>query len=123
MKNKEKVVIVGASNNPERYSYKAMKLLEEHGHEVTLVHPREKIIEGHAVVSALSEIHFPVDTITMYVNPELSHKMQNELLTLKPKRVIFNPGTENPALAKALNEQGIQTENACTLVLLRTGQY
>ncbi|MFZ4714540.1 MAG: CoA-binding protein [Bacteriovoracaceae bacterium] len=123
---KENVVILGASDNSSRYSYMAMKLLEQHGHKAILVHPRIKEVEGRKVYENLEKAKSQnpkVDTLTMYVNPELSNKMMAEILELKPSRVIFNPGTENESLYEALDKAGIRYEEACTLVLLRTGQY
>lgn len=122
MKN-ETVAILGASDNPERYSHKAFIMLSEHGHKVIPVNPSGKVIEGMPAVKSLGEITEPVDTLTMYVSPDISAKLEGAVLTLKPARVIFNPGTENPELQKKCEEQGIETLNACTLVMLRTGQF
>lgn len=121
--SKERVVIVGASNNPERYSHRALLLLRKHGHEVVPVHPKLTEIEGISVVSDLSAISGPVDTVTMYVGAAISAGLQEKLIALKPRRVIFNPGAENAALADALTQTGIAYEDACTLVLLNTGQF
>ena len=122
MKMKERVAILGASDNPERYSYKAMQMLVENGHEAILVSPRYKEIEGRSVYEDLTLLK-GIDTLTLYVNADISNKMKDQILKLKPKRVIFNPGTENPALEKALTDAGIAIEEACTLVLLRTNQF
>lgn len=120
----EVVVVIGASSDPKRYSYKAMELLEDFGHRPIPVHPREEVVCGHQVVHQLNElIGKKIDTITVYVNPEISDKYEKGILELRPKRVIFNPGAENPRLAQVLEGKGIKVENACTLVLLRTGQY
>lgn len=121
--NPERVVIVGASDNPERYSHKALLLLRRHGHEVVPVHPRLAEIEGILVVPDLSAITGPVDTVTMYVGAAISAGLQEKLTALKPRRVIFNPGAENAALAGALEQAGIACEEACTLVLLNTEQF
>lgn len=121
--NPERVVIVGASDNPERYSHKALLLLRRHGHEVVPVHPRLAEIEGILVVPDLSAITGPVDTVTMYVGAAISAGLQEKLTALQPQRVIFNPGAENAALAGALEKAGIACEEACTLVLLNTGQF
>ena len=120
---RETVAVLGASDKPERYSNKAIKMLREHHHQVIPINPRLKTIEGVPVVRALSEISTPVDTLTLYVGPEISTKLAAEIAALHPRRVIFNPGTENPELEATLNEQGIATEQACTLVLLSTGQF
>ncbi len=120
---KETVVVLGASPKPERYSNKAVRLLLEHGHAVIPVHPAMDSIEGIAVRHALDDIEGAVDTVTVYVSPELSSPLAEQLVALGPRRVIFNPGTENPVLIKALDAAGIATEQACTLVLLNTGQF
>lgn len=119
----ERVAIIGASDNPERYSHRALLSLRKHGHTVVPVHPKLSEIEGISVVSDASSIQDPVDTVTMYVGPAISAGLQEKLIALKPRRVIFNPGAENPALAKALRAAGIACEEACTLVLLSTGQF
>ena len=121
--NKERVVIMGASNNPERYSHRALLLLQKHGHEVVPVHPKLAEIEGIPVVADVGLISGPVDTVTMYVGAAISSGLQEKLFALKPGRVIFNPGAENASLADALQKAGIACENACTLVLLNAGQF
>lgn len=119
----ERVVIIGASDNSERYSHQAQLLLRQHGHEVVPVHPKLAEIEGVPVVADVSAISGPVDTVTLYVGPQISLTLKDKLIALKPRRVIFNPGTENAALEEALTNAGIACEEACTLVLLRTGQF
>jgi len=119
----ERVVIIGASDNPERYSHKAQLLLRQHGHEVVPVHPKLSEIEGVPVIADLSMITGLVDTVTLYVGPAISLTLKYKLIALKPRRVIFNPGTENAPLQAALTSAGIACEEACTLVLLHTGQF
>ena len=119
----ERVVIIGASDNPERYSHQAQLLLRQHGHEVVPVHPKLAEIEGVPVMADVNAISGPVDTVTLYVGPQISLTLKDKLIALKPRRVIFNPGTENAALVEALIAAGISCEEACTLVLLRTGQF
>jgi len=120
---KQTVVVLGASPKPERYSNKAVRLLLEHGHRVIPVHPAIKEIEQLPVVRALERIEGSVDTLTVYLSPALSAPLTADLLKLKPERVIFNPGTENSELKQALERDGIAVEEACTLVLLNTGQF
>lgn len=120
---KQRVVIIGASDNPERYSHRALLLLRRHGHEVVPVHPKLAEIEGIAVAADLNQITGPVDTVTMYVGAAISSGLTEKLIALKPRRVIFNPGAENAVLAVALEKAGIACEEACTLVLLNTGQF
>jgi predicted CoA-binding protein len=120
----EVVLVIGASSDPARYAYQAMELLEEYGHRPIPVHPRETAVRGHKVVARLGDLAgHKVDTVTVYVNPAISDKYERDILAVRPARVIFNPGAENPRLARTLTEHGIAVENACTLVLLRTGQY
>ena len=118
-----KVAILGASDKPDRYSNMALKMLVEKGHTVFPVHPRLKEIDGIAVIGSLKDLPAPVHTVTVYLSPELSGRLEGEIIESKPRRVIFNPGTENAELAKSLDAAGIVTLEACTLVLLRTGQF
>lgn len=118
-----KVCVIGASNKPERYSYKAIKLLEEHNHEVLPVHPKLKDIEGIKVYPDISSFESSVHTVTMYVGAARSTGMQDDLIKLAPQRVIFNPGAENALLMEALKNKGIEVMEACTLVMLHTGQF
>jgi predicted CoA-binding protein len=119
----QNVAILGASTKPERYAYKAFKMLQEYGHTPFPVTPKNKEIECIKVYPTLAELPSPIDTLTMYVGPQISSRFQDQILELKPKRVIFNPGSENPDLEKALEDAGIHTVEACTLVLLRTRQF
>jgi predicted CoA-binding protein len=119
----ETVAVIGASPKPERYSNKAIRLLREYGHSVLPVNPVQKEIEGLAVTPSIDALPRNVDTVTMYVSPAHSDPLLPALLKLKPRRVIFNPGAENPALERELELAGIQVEDACTLVLLRTRQF
>lgn len=123
MNASQRVVIVGASDRPDRYAHKALLALRRHGHETVLVHPRLKEIEGQAVHASLGEIRGPVDTVTMYVGATASANMGPDLIALKPTRVIFNPGAENQALQQQLAQAGIRPEEACTLVMLATDQF
>lgn len=119
----EIVVVLGASPDLERYSYRAVRMLAEHGHRVIPVHPQAPEVAGFAAVSTLQAIAEPVDTLAMYVNAERSTTLADAILAFAPRRIIFNPGTENPALAARCRAQGITVLEACTLVLLRTGQF
>lgn len=120
----EVVAVIGASSDSSRYSYKAMEMLKEYGHEAIPVHPREEKVLGKKVIHKLGELAGQkIDTITVYVNPAISDKYEQEMIEVHPKRVIFNPGAENPRLEQALKAKGIGVENACTLVLLRTEQF
>lgn len=123
MSAKETVVVLGASDNPERYSNRAVKMLLSHGHAVIPVHPALATVEGVPVVSSLDRIPGPVDTVSLYLSPRHSESQIAGLLALRPARVIFNPGTESPAVKSALEAGGIRCIEACTLVLLSTGQF
>ncbi len=117
------VAVIGASNKPDRYSYQAIMLLKEQGHQVFPVHQRVKSVEGMAVYASIKEIHETLDTVSLYVAADISNLIGDDIIVHGPRRIIFNPGAENPELeAKALFH-GISTLNACTLVLLRTGQF
>ncbi len=117
------VAILGASNNPNRYSYLAFKMLQEYGHVPIPVSPKMKELEGIPVFSELGQIQDPIDTLTIYVGPERSKDLFDQISKLKPRRVIFNPGSENPGLEAALTKAGIQVLEACTLVLLRENKF
>ncbi len=117
------VAVLGASAKVDRYSYKAVRMLRSLGYEVYPVHPAVSEIEGLRVYRSLTEIGVPVDTITVYLSPKRSEGQREEILRSAPRRVIFNPGAENPVLAGALTRAGIEVLNACTLVMLTTGQF
>lgn len=113
-------LIIGASPKTERYANKAQKALTETGHQVLLYHPRGGVIDGMEVISDFSAIVEQVDTLTFYVRPEILETMAADLIALKPRRVIFNPGTEDPGLAREFARAGIEVVEACTLVMLKT---
>ena len=117
------VVVLGASPKPERYSNQAVAMLKEHGYEVIPVNPSGAGIHDLSTVKSLDEINVPVGTLTMYVGPAVSSGQKDAVLKLGPERVIFNPGSENSELEVALENEGIKTIHACTLVMLRTGQF
>jgi predicted CoA-binding protein len=100
----------------------ALMLLREHGHTVIPVHPALESIDGLPVVKSLREIP-AADTLTLYVGPARLAPMTGDIVRLRPGRVIFNPGTESPELQAALDAAGIPWVEACTLVMLRTGQF
>jgi predicted CoA-binding protein len=122
-KNDLAVAVLGASPKPERYSNKAVKLLSELGYNVLPVNPSGAEMHGLVSRKKLEDIKEPVHTLSLYVNPELSTKLKESILLLNPGRVIFNPGTENPELEKACRAKGIETVEACTLVMLKTDQF
>ena len=117
------VAVLGASANPDRYSNTAVRRLREAGHRVIPVNPALDTIEGLPVSKSLGDISEPIDTLTLYVGPQRLAPLTDEILHLAPKRVIFNPGTESRDLAAALDRANIRHVEACTLVLLQTGQF
>lgn len=117
-----KTLVIGASTNPERYSFKAINSLLNHKHSVVAI--GQKIGEVSGVKIQTKQIPLKnIDTVTLYVNPKNQRDYYNYILQLQPKRVIFNPGTENPEFYQLLKSNNIQVEVACTLVLLATNQY
>lgn len=119
----ENVAVVGASPKPDRYANKAMRMLAEYHHIPLPVSPVHSAIEGKPAVSSLKDIRDKVDTVTLYVGPARQAPVIDEIIETRPDRVIFNPGTENPAVYERLRSAGIEVTEACTLVLLKTGQY
>jgi predicted CoA-binding protein len=119
----ENVVVLGASPKPERYSNKAVIMLGEKGYNVIPVHPAVDKINGIKVKADLADITEDIHTVTLYVNGSMVEKMADEIAALKPKRVIFNPGTESAEAHEVFLEKGIDVLEACTLVLLRTNQF
>lgn len=120
---KSSVAVLGASTNPERYSYKAVKTLADAGHAVFPVHPSERPIDGVKCYSSLSEIGEPLDTITVYLSEQNSTPLIDQIVKMGPRRVILNPGAENNELKHRCEAADIQVQEACTLVLLATGQF
>ena len=117
------VAVLGASANPERYSHKVVVRLMAHGHTVFPVNPGLKSLLGLKVFASLADLPAPPHTVTLYVGPERSTALADTIVATRPRRVIFNPGSENPALAERLKRSGIEVLEACTLVLLSTGQF
>ena len=122
-KEHSRVAVLGASPKEDRYSFKAVKLLKEYGFQPIPVHPSGHVVDGQVSVRSLDDITEPVDTLTMYVGAEISDKELDKILRLKPRRVIFNPGAENEAIAEKLEAAGIEVVRACTLVMLRSDQF
>lgn len=119
---KTKTLIIGASTNPERYSYKAAEKLLAHNHEIYLIGNKPAELFNTTIVKD-TPAYTDVDTVTMYVSAKNQVEYYDYIISLQPRRVIFNPGTENPEFQQKLESQGIFCEIACTLVLLSTGGY
>jgi predicted CoA-binding protein len=118
----KKTVVLGASPNPARYSYLAVNRLKAHGHDVIAIGNRNGKIHQVDVIKGQPPEN-NVDTITLYLNANNQKQYYDYILSLHPKRIIFNPGAENQELTKLAKKNNIEPIEACTLVLLSTGQY
>ena len=118
----KKTLILGATNNPARYANLAANRLARYGHKIINVGIKTGDVAGVPIEKA-EVIHPDVDTITLYVGPRNQPALYDYILRTKPRRIIFNPGTENPELESMAEKNGIETIEACTLVMLSTGQY
>jgi predicted CoA-binding protein len=118
----KKTVVLGASPNPSRYSYLAVNRLQAHGHTVIPIGKKQGTINNNTIVAEAIPVE-NVDTITLYLNAQNQKQYYDYILSLQPKRIIFNPGAENDELAKLAVKNNIQPMEACTLVLLSTNQY
>jgi predicted CoA-binding protein len=115
-------VVLGASPNSERYSYKATILLKEYRHTVYPLGIKAGKIENQEIIISRPNIS-DVDTVTLYISPQNQANWYEYIFSLNPKRIIFNPGTENQEFIKLAKDKGVECLNACTLVLLKTGMY
>jgi hypothetical protein len=116
-------LVAGASSDPSRYSYQAALLLKKFGHPIYLVGRNAAEVAGEPIHTSWPEKLEGLDTITLYLNPTHQQWVADQILKLKPKRIIFNPGAENDELAFRARKEGIEVEYACTLVMINTGQY
>ncbi len=121
MKNK-KTVVLGATTKPEKYAFLAITKLVEKGHSVLAIGQNTGEVAGVKIYTKNIPLK-NIDTVTLYLNPARQREYYNYIIETKPKRVIFNPGTENPEFYQLLQGNGIKVEVACTLVLLATNQY
>lgn len=122
MSEKKKTLVLGASDNPFRYSYLVIHRLRSQGIPVAAIGKRHMLVADVEVITEKKEFH-NIDTVTLYLNPIHQTEYYNYILSLKPQRIIFNPGAENKELANLARENNIAALEACTLVLLSTGQY
>ena len=122
MAEKKKTVVLGASENPSRYSYLAIKRLRAYNHPVLAVGRRSGLV-GDVQIFKDHLTEPGVDTVTLYLNPKNQVEYYDYIMNLNPKRIIFNPGTENEELIKKAKAHNIEPVIACTLVMLGTGQY
>lgn len=119
----KKTLIIGASPNPERYSYKAAHSLTRHGHQIIQIGKTDGEVASKPILQGKPQLKKDIDTVTLYVSPQNQVEWYDYVLALKPKRVVFNPGTENPEFEALLENNGIEPLEACTLVLLAIGAY
>lgn len=119
---KKKTLVMGASPDPSRYSFLATRLLLSYGHEVVAFGKRKGNIDGLEIINDFPDDNI-FDTVTLYLNPAHQEEYYDRIIELNPKRVIFNPGTENDEFYDILKQNDIKADEACTLVLLKTGNY
>jgi len=122
MNDKKKTLVLGASDNPSRYSYLAIRKLRSKDHPVVAIGKFNTKVDDVSITKEKTAFT-DVDTVTLYLNPAHQREYYDYILSLHPKRIIFNPGAENEELATMARENNIQPMEACTLVLLSTGQY
>lgn len=122
MNEKKKTLVLGASENPSRYSFLALNRLQSHNHPVVAIGKKKGLV-GVVAIETEKKPWEDVDTVTLYLNPKHQEEYYNYIIELKPKRIIFNPGAENDELASMAAKKGIQPVEACTLVMLATNQY
>lgn len=118
----KKTVVIGATENPARYANQATRSLLRYGHAVELIGLRAGTIAGHTIQTGQPTLN-DVDTVTLYVGPQNQATLYDYVKAMKPRRVIFNPGTENPVFERELQQAGIESIEACTLVMLSVGNY
>ncbi len=119
---KKKTLVLGASENPARYSYLAANKLKNNGHPVVAIGKCKGTVAGVPIETEQVPLN-DIDTVTLYLNPAHQKAYYDYIIALHPQRIIFNPGTENDELAELAQQAGIKTVEACTLVMLSTGQY
>ena len=118
----KKTVVLGATPNPARFAYAAVRRLQRDGIETVPVGIRQGEIDGTTILRDQPEIE-NVHTVTLYLNPERQKAYYDYIFSLQPQRIIYNPGTENGELMRLATERGIENEVACTLVMLASGSY
>ncbi len=116
-------LVIGASDKPDRYAYKVAMGLISRGYQVVLFGIKPGEVMGVKFVTEFPTQIDDLDTVTLYINPTVQENYYAKILALKPRRIIFNPGTENPEFEKMCEDQGIEVQESCNLVMLSTGQY
>ena len=119
---KKKTLVLGASENPSRYSYLALQRLQSHQHPVVAIGKKKGVV-GEVPIETDKKDWKDIDTVTLYLNPMHQKQYYDYIMSLKPKRIIFNPGAENNELSDMARQNGIKPVEACTLVMLSTNQY
>ena len=123
MTNRQRVVVMGASPKPHRYAFKAMKMLQEHGHAPLLVNPAYDEIDGIKCYRDIAEVPVPIDTVTVYLGKRRSDPLIDQITGVSPHRIILNPGAENDQLTSAARAKNIEVVEGCTLVMLTIGTF
>jgi len=121
-KTSKKTLVIGASENPSRYANKAIHRLLKNDHEVVAIGKKTGKVSEVEILTGLPELK-DIDTVTLYINPTVQKEYESYIISLNPKRIIFNPGTENPAFIQRARKEGILTKIACTLVMLSIDNY
>ena len=120
----KKTVIIGSSTNTGRYAYLAGRMLQEYGHEIVQLGIKEGEILGQPILNIFDKpVIEGVDTVTLYIGPQRQPEWYKYILDMNPKRIIFNPGTENETFEQMAEDKGVEALEACTLVMLRSRQY
>jgi len=118
----KKTVVIGASENPARYAFRAVHQLKNSGHEVIPIGLKPGAIGDIKILNNFPLIE-DVHTVSLYIRPSVQKNYEDYIINLKPKRIIFNPGTENPGLVRKAKAEGIAAEIGCTLVMLSIADY
>jgi len=117
------VAVIGASPKPDRYAYRAMEMLRDYGHRPIPVNPAFSEVLGETCYASITQVPVTLDTATLYLRKMRSDKLIDQILQVHPRRIIFNPGAENPDLAAKARAAGIEVVEDCTLVMLRSGMF
>lgn len=119
---KDKTLVLGASEEPSRYSNMAIRMLRKHKYPVVAIGRKSGQVEDVEIITGTPELA-DIDTVTLYMNPMHQRPLLDWIISLSPRRIIYNPGTENPELQTLATAKGIENLEACTLVMLSTGVY
>jgi predicted CoA-binding protein len=122
-KQGETVAVIGASPKPDRYAFRAMQLLAEHGHRALPINPAFEEILGQKCYRSIVDVPDRIDTVTLYLGEARSTPLIGEIVDAKPRRIIMNPGAENDALVEKARDRGIEVVEDCTLVMLQSGRF